>query len=110
MTQQAEDTAIASALAEISASEDNPEWEAWTRDRMRLQDRLHEMEAQRNMLASKLLRSKNPHAAEDEAGRLLPYEERLAPACGSPPGECDELTGDERLRLRRAAYRARAGV
>lgn len=45
---------ITALVEEINAAEDDPMWRAWTKDRLRLQDQLHELRAVRDALARKL--------------------------------------------------------
>ena len=74
---------IGEALAEIAANEDDPEWERWVRDRMRMQEQLHGLRAQRDALASKLLHRKAGLAADSEARKLTRSEKRRAMGLGA---------------------------
>ena len=77
----ADDTSIAVIVAEILADEDDAAWEAWTRDRMRLQGQLHELRAEKMRLASKLLGSNKKK--EGARGRPSAREQRLAMGRGA---------------------------
>jgi len=60
----ATETPIVAMLAEVVANEDDPAWQAWTRDRMRLQGQLHELRAVRDRLTAKIA---SPTAAAEPA-------------------------------------------
>ena len=76
---------IADALAEVVANESDPVWEAWTRDRMRMQGRLHDQEALLSALRLRL-------GEREQAARVLAAEQATShrppgrPTCLAPSG------------------------
>lgn len=74
---------IAEVLAEVVANEDDPEWERWVRDRMRLQEQLHGLRAQRDALASKVLHAKAGVADGPEPRKTTRSEKRRAMGLGA---------------------------
>jgi hypothetical protein len=80
---QADDAITAAVLAEVVANEGDKDWEAWTRDRMRLQEQIHDLRAQRNVLALKLRGSEAVPDGDAKPRRLPRNEKRLAMGLGA---------------------------
>ncbi|MCA9527106.1 MAG: hypothetical protein KC549_12510 [Myxococcales bacterium] len=68
---------IPALVEEINAAEDDPMWKAWTKDRLRLQDQLHELRAVRDALARKL-RALAPTTPGGDKRPMTRREQRMA--------------------------------